>query len=259
MSVLVVIPARYASSRLPGKPLLAETGKPLIQYTYEQAEKSAASEVLIATDDQRIFDCVTGFGGNVVLTSDAHETGTARVAEAAAGKDADIIINLQGDEPETDPGAIDLLVDIMRHQKDCFAATLVCPFPAEGRSGPGSPADPSCVKAVLGQELSAGVHEALYFSRALVPWPRQSGGDIADPSQFHLHLGIYAFTPESLPAFVSMPRSRLEATESLEQLRILEAGHKMAAGIIDAAPPGIDTPEDYAAFKSRQSQAGKRA
>ncbi|MCI5046220.1 MAG: 3-deoxy-manno-octulosonate cytidylyltransferase [Aquisalinus sp.] len=254
MKSVIVIPARYASSRLPGKPLLAETGKPLIQHTYEQAVASAADEVIVATDDERIREAVKAFGGRVAMTSPAHESGTARVAEAARDLKADIVINMQGDEPETEPESLNHLISVharaMAAEQPAFVSTLVCPFSAQPASGAGSPEDPSCVKAVLSAEQD-GFRKALYFSRALVPFPRDENGYISNPSSYYLHLGIYAFSMTSLQAFEALPQSQLEQTEKLEQLRILEAGHIVAAGVIDAAPPGVDTPEDYTAFVQR--------
>ncbi|MCI5043740.1 MAG: 3-deoxy-manno-octulosonate cytidylyltransferase [Aquisalinus sp.] len=254
MKSVIVIPARYASSRLPGKPLLAETGKPLIQHTYEQAAMSDADEVIVATDDTRIQEAVSAFGGRVVMTSPAHESGTARVAEAARDFKADIVINMQGDEPETEPESLNHLINIhqkaMSAEQPAFVSTLVCPFSPQPVSGAGSPEDPSCVKAVLSAD-QGGFRKALYFSRSLVPFPRDENGCISNPSSYYLHLGIYAFSMESLQRFESLPESRLERTEKLEQLRILEAGYVVAAGVIDAAPPGVDTPEDYAAFVRR--------
>ncbi|WP_306250898.1 3-deoxy-manno-octulosonate cytidylyltransferase [Parvularcula sp. IMCC14364] len=260
MRAVIIIPARYASSRLPGKPLLAETGKPLIQHTYEQAAASKADEVIVATDDERIATAVQAFGGRVAMTSADHESGTARVAEAARDLEADIIVNMQGDEPETEPDSLNHLIDVHERAlsvaEPAFVSTLVCPFSPEPVTGPGSPEDPSCVKAVLSGEQN-GYRRALYFSRALVPFPRDDNGRISDPTAYYLHLGVYAFSMDSLQAFSSLPASALEHTEKLEQLRILEAGHKVAAGVISSAPPGVDTPEDYAAFVRRQQQASE--
>ena len=242
--VLIVIPARHASSRLPGKPLLAETGKPLIQHTVEQAAKVNGAEVLVATDDDKIRNAVEGFGGTAVMTSADHQSGTDRVAEAALDRDADVIVNVQGDEPEIAPEAIQHLIDTHLAAQDgarpAFASTLVCPFPEDT-----DPAGPNAVKAVLSAPDDADVRSALYFSRSLVPFPR------AGEARPFLHLGIYAFRPDTLQRFPKLPRTPLEETESLEQLRILEHGHRIACGIIDTAAPGIDTPEDYAAFVQR--------
>jgi len=247
----VIIPARYASTRLPGKPLLAETGKTLIQHTYEQASRaSTASTVIVATDDQRIADSVTGFGGTAVMTSKEHATGSARVAEAAAATDADIVVNLQGDEPEIDPAHIDRLIQIA-NDVDCFAATLVCPFDETAISGPGSPEDPAAVKAILGKTLAQDVFQAQYFTRSLCPYPRDAEGKVIAPEQYNLHVGVYAFARHNLMRFTGWEAGVLETAEKLEQLRILEMGETIAAGRISAAPAGIDTPEDYQAFVQR--------
>ena len=251
MKAAIIIPARYASTRLPGKPLLRETGKPLIQHTYEQASRAkSASTVIIATDDQRIFDAVTGFGGDAVMTSTDHATGSGRVAEAAAETDADIIVNLQGDEPEIDPAHIDMLVEIA-DGVGCFAATLVCPFDRLATSGPGSPEDPAAVKAILGDQLSEGVFKAQYFTRSQCVFPRDARGQIIAPETYHLHVGIYAFRRRNLMQFANWDAGTLETAENLEQLRILENGKMIAVGRIEAAPVGIDTPDDYRAFVQR--------
>lgn len=243
---LIVIPARYASSRLPGKPLLAETGKPLIQHTVEQAMKVPGAEVVVATDDDRIMEAVTRFGGRAVMTDPAHQSGTDRVAEAARGSAAEIIVNVQGDEPEIEPEVISLLIEThakaQTGPRPAFASTLVCPFPEET-----DPAGPNAVKAVLSAPDESGIRSALYFSRSLIPFPRTGA------HRPFLHLGLYAFTPEGLQAFPGLARTELEQIESLEQLRILEHGHRIACGVVEAAAPGIDTPEDYAAFVSRQA------
>ncbi len=251
MKAAIIIPARYASTRLPGKPLLCETGKPLIQHTYEQAMRAKhASTVIVATDDHRIVDAVTGFGGKAVMTSPEHATGSGRVAEAAMATDADIIVNLQGDEPEIDPAHIDLLVDIAAGV-ECFAATLVCPFDRSARSGPGSPEDLAAVKAILGGQLADGVFNAQYFTRSQCVYPRDAQGMIIAPEKFDLHVGIYAFRRSNLMQFTKWDAGMLETAENLEQLRILENGGAIAVGKIDAAPVGIDTPDDYQAFVAR--------
>ena len=256
MRAAIVIPARYASTRLPGKPLLAETGKPLIQHVYEQAAKARrASRVVVATDDARIVGAVSAFGGEAVMTSPDHQSGTVRVAEAAAGLDADIIVNLQGDEPEVDPGDLDALIDI-HARTGLFASTLACRFPQSAVGGPGSPDDPSAVKVIMGETLAPGIARARYFTRHLCAYPRREDGAIAAPERYYLHVGVYAFSRESLAAFAAAPCGALEAAERLEQLRILEMGEAIAVGAVAAAPPGVDTPEDYAAFVRRVSPAG---
>ncbi len=255
MKAAIIIPARIASTRLPGKPLLAETGKPLIQHTYERARKSQrASRVIVATDDARIFDAVCGFGGDAVMTAAEHESGTARAAEAAKALDADIIVNLQGDEPEIDPGDLDRLIELQAAGLG-FASTLACPFAADAVAGAGSPDDPSAVKVILGEPLGATAFRAIYFTRALCPYPRDDHGLIADPQKYFLHVGVYAFSKASLDAFVAAPMGALEQTEHLEQLRILEMGEVIVAGIVDKAAPGIDTPEDYNGFVERYATA----
>lgn len=251
MKAAIIIPARYASTRLPGKPLLAETGMPLIRHVYERAsEAKEADRVIVATDDNRIFDAVRAFGGDAVMTDASHGSGGARAAEAAEKIDADIIVNLQGDEPEIDPVHIDLLIDIQMRLAP-FASTLACRFPARARSGAGSPEDPAAVKALLAEELAPGVRRALYFTRHICPWPRNEDGSIASPSDYFLHVGVYAFSKKSLGRFAKAPAGALEAAERLEQLRILEMGERIAAGVVDRAAPGVDTPEDYRLFVER--------
>jgi 3-deoxy-manno-octulosonate cytidylyltransferase (CMP-KDO synthetase) len=253
MSAAIIIPARYASTRLLGKPLLSETGKALIQHTYEQAMKSKrASQVIVATDDARIKAIVEGFGGVVVMTRGDHDTGSARVAEAAGALDADIIVNLQGDEPEIDPAHIDRVIALAA-KHDAFAATLVCAFPPEARAGHGSPDDPSAVKAILGKRLEGDAFEVRYFTRHMCPYPRLPDGAISHPEQYYLHLGIYAFVKENLLTFAQTPPGVLERAEKLEQLRILEAGDRIVAGRVSTATPGIDTCSDYDAFVKRQA------
>lgn len=251
MKAAIIIPSRYASTRLPGKPLLSQTGKPLIRHVYERAMRvKRAEKVVVATDDERIFDAVTGFGGECVMTAAAHETGSARVAEAAEKLGADIIVNLQGDEPEIDPAHIDRLIHMQAAFKP-FASTLVCPFPPDAKTGAGSPDDPSAVKAILGAELAPNVFEARYFTRHVCPWPRDGDGAVASPSDYFLHAGVYAFSKDSLARFAKAPAGVLERAERLEQLRILEMGEKVIASVVDRAAPGIDTPEDYRLFVMR--------
>lgn len=253
MKAAIVIPARYASTRLPGKALLAQTGKPLIQHTFERALKArCASAVVVATDDRRICDAVNSFGGRAVMTGE-HNSGSARVAEAAAALDADIIVNLQGDEPEIDPAHIDRLIEI-KAAHDCFAATLACPFAKDAAGGPGSPDDPSAVKAILGTKIAQGVFWARYFTRTLCAWPRDADGRIERPERYLLHVGVYAFSKKSLARFAAAPPGALEIAERLEQLRILEMGEVVAVGVVDAAAPGIDTAADYESFVRRRAQ-----
>ncbi len=254
----VVIPARFASTRLPGKPLLSQTGKPLIQHTSEWALRAKSSPaVYVATDDRKIFDAVTDFGGNAVMTSASHETGSARVAEVAESLDAEIIVNLQGDEPEIDPAHIDFLIEMVE-RFDCFVATLACPFSGNAKVGAGSPKDPSAVKAILGKqlvakELSSKVFQARYFTRVLAAYPLEIDGAVVSPEQYYLHIGVYGFRRENLMRFASAPIASIEKSERLEQLRILEMGEAIAVGLVAEAPPGVDTPEDYEAFVRRNA------
>jgi 3-deoxy-manno-octulosonate cytidylyltransferase (CMP-KDO synthetase) len=246
MTTVIVIPARHASTRLPGKLMLKAGGKTLLQHTFENAKRACADRILIAADDARIADAASAFGADVVMTDPALSSGSARVAEAAKTFRADIIVNVQGDEPEIDPQNIDRLI-ALQQETQAFCSTLVCPFPTKT-----DPSDPSTVKAVLGRDVpfSKGpAHEALYFTRALTPYPR----DLADKREgtFHLHIGVYAFRPDSLRAFASQGESRLEKIERLEQLRILEMGERVVAAIVPSAAPGIDTPEDFEAFRAR--------
>ncbi|MEO1151223.1 MAG: 3-deoxy-manno-octulosonate cytidylyltransferase [Pseudomonadota bacterium] len=245
MKTAIVIPARYGATRLPGKLLLAQTGKTLLQHSWEAACRvTGVDRVLIAADDDRIKTAAEGFGARVVMTRTDHPTGSNRVAEAASTLDADLIINLQGDEPEIDPQAVDHLISVATHS-DCFAATLACPFPDPAATGQGSPADPNAVKVVFGAatgDPKCG-RPALYFSRAPVP----HGGP------YFLHLGLYAFRAASLQRFAGMPPGALEKAEKLEQLRILESGEAIAVGLVEKQAPGIDTQADYNAFVARHS------
>jgi len=255
MKAAIVIPVRYASTRLSGKALLAETGKPLIQHVFEQAKKAQnACDIVVATDDARIQNAVVAFGGRAMMTGEC-ASGTERVAVAAAGigADADIIVNLQGDEPEIDPAHIDRLIEI-KARHDCFAATLACPFSTEASAGPASPEDAEAVKAVLGEKLEREVYRARYFTRALAPWPRDAEGHIERPERYFLHIGVYAFSRQSLARFARARQGALERAERLEQLRILEMGEEIAVGVVDKASPGVDTREDYDAFVKRAAQ-----
>ena len=245
---LIVVPARHGSTRLPGKPLLAETGKPLIVHVCEAAARVPGADVLVATDDARIAEAVRAAGFEAAMTSPDHQTGSARVAEAASGTEADVVVNLQGDEPEVDPGAVTALIETHRAEthapRPAFVSTLASPFP-EGAD----PADPNAVKIVLAQPNAHGARDALYFSRSRIPFARSAEGE--GP---HLHVGLYAYTPQTFAAFANRAPTPLERTESLEQLRVLEHGHRVAVRPIPPAAPGIDTAADYAAFVARMAR-----
>lgn len=247
MKAAIVIPARYASTRLPGKLLLDAGGKPLLRHTFENAARARrASRVVIATDDERIAVAAREFGADAVMTSPAHQSGSERIAEAAQTIGADIIVNVQGDEPELNPAHIDLLIETAQTH-DAFAATLVCPFP-DGVAIE----HPSAVKAVLGRRFEdtggARVSEALYFTRALAPFPRDRAPSRDD---YRLHIGVYAFRRDALMRFAGAPQGRLERIEKLEQLRILEMGEKIIAAEVAAGAAGIDTQADLDAFRRR--------
>ncbi|MBI4717606.1 MAG: 3-deoxy-manno-octulosonate cytidylyltransferase [Planctomycetes bacterium] len=256
MSTLAIIPARFGATRLPGKPLAKQTGKYLVQHVYERTVSCAAIDrVAVATDDDRIAQAVASFGGEVVMTSPGHATGTDRIGEAAVvlGASAgDLVLNVQGDEPEIDPDSLArLLTGMSRAAGACSVGTLAAPFPDDGpRSGPGSPLDPACVKVVLGNN-----GQALYFSRSAIPYPRDTGGMVDKPSRWLLHMGVYAFRADALRALTSGPvrRHPLEVAESLEQLRWLASGLAITVVVVERASVGIDTPEDYAAFVARWS------
>lgn len=233
--VVAVIPARYASTRLPGKPLLAETGKPLIQHVYEQVRKVASLDrIVVATDDDRILQAVKAFGGEAVMTSMRHPTGTDRIAEAVKNIDCAKVINVQGDEPEIEPELIETLIGLL--DQDAEMATLAVPF-----QNPQDALLSHRVKVVIDRH-----HNALYFSRSRIPY---SNGT---PSPALLHVGMYGYTKSFLQRYVTLDPTPLELAEKLEQLRALEHGYKIKVGIVKAKSlGGIDTPEDYAAFVKR--------
>jgi 3-deoxy-manno-octulosonate cytidylyltransferase (CMP-KDO synthetase) len=248
MRVAVVIPARFASSRLPGKPLLRETGKYLIQHVYERAcEAKCASDVFVATDDRRIFDAVCQFGGRPIMTRDDHTSGTDRVAEIAAHLAADVLINVQGDEPQIDPTDIDLLAELMR-EPGSDMATLAVPI-----TDPDAYQSPNVVKVVCDDR-----GRALYFSRSPIPMVRDGAPDFAaQPPQFLQHLGIYAYRRHFLLQLANTPPHPLEQSEKLEQLRVLGTGGVINVGIVKEAHRGVDTPADYAAFVKWYRESGE--
>lgn len=257
MTTLAVIPARFASTRFPGKPLAKETGKFMIQHVYERvAAASRIDRVVIATDDDRIMQAVRSFGGQAALTRTDHFSGTDRVAEVAALaalSSDDIVLNVQGDEPEIQPASLDKLVERMSDGSPKIG-TIAAPFDDEGpREGSGSPLDPNCVKVVMD---SAG--RAMYFSRSPIPYPRDTKGIVDRPSRWLLHMGVYAFRAGTLSEIAGgrLAPSTLEKSESLEQLRWLEAGYDIAVAVVNHRSVGIDTPEDYAAFVRRHNSSG---
>jgi len=240
MTTAIIIPARYGSSRLPGKPLLRETGRYLIQHVYEQACRvGCASEVLVATDDERIARAVAEFGGRAVMTNPAHPSGTDRIAEVAQQLACDRIINIQGDEPQFDPGEIDQLDACLAEDPDAGIATLAVPI-----RDLATYLNPNCVKVVQDDR-----GRALYFSRSPIPMVRDGEPDFdMTPPRFLLHLGVYAYRRQTLLELAAMPPHPLEELEKLEQLRYLARGGIIRIRCVAKAHRGVDTPEDYAAF-----------
>ena len=242
MNVLILIPARYASTRFPGKPLAEIGGKPMIQHVVEKAQL-VSQDAFVATDDQRIYDRVVGFGGKVVMTSADHKSGTDRCCEAYRHivadyrKTYDVVVNIQGDEPFIQPSQLNAV-------KACFEdpttqiATLVKPFTAD---------EPFAVlenvnspKVVLNKNWNA-----LYFSRSIIPFQRNADKeDWLKGHTYYKHIGLYAYRTEVLKEITALPQSSLELAESLEQLRWLENGYKIKVGISDVETIGIDTPQD---------------
>ena len=244
-SSLIVIPARLASTRLPRKLLLAETGRPLIQHTYEAAAKARRpGGVIVAADCEEIAAAVRSFGGKVELTSPDCASGTDRVAEIARRTAViDIFVNVQGDEPEISAEAIDLAVQLLEQDPAAVMSTLATPIRTKERLD-----DPACVKVVFD---SRG--RAIYFSRAAIPFAREWNDRLltAEPPHFHQHIGLYAYRREFLLRLAELPRAGMEVVENLEQLRVLESGHSIVVGTIDEPTIGIDTPADYTAFVAR--------
>jgi 3-deoxy-manno-octulosonate cytidylyltransferase (CMP-KDO synthetase) len=240
MKTAIIIPARYASTRLPGKPLLRQTGKYLVQHVYERAcQAQRADSVVVATDDPRIVAAVESFGGQVVRTRRDHASGTDRVAEVAGQLDADLILNLQGDEPLIDPKHLDLLFDLLLQNADADMATLATPLRSAEQWH-----NVNCVKVVRD---AAG--RALYFSRSPIPHVRDGQPDFAlRPARFLLHVGLYAYRRPFLLRLAALPPEPLEQMEKLEQLRVLALGHPIQVGIIEQSGFGVDTYDDYERF-----------
>jgi len=246
----VVIPARYASTRLPRKMLLRETGKTLLQHTYESAcAARKPAGVVIATDHAEIAREVERFHGDFVMTSPDCASGTDRVAEVARQlPHAEVLVNVQGDEPEMLPENIDCVINLLEQNPSAGMATLATPI-----SSPEHLADPACVKVVFDDH-----GRALYFSRSPIPFVRDpdTSKPFNQPPQFFQHLGIYAYRRDTLLSIASTPPSSLEQAEKLEQLRMLQTGGTILVAVVEHAARGIDTPADYAAFVARRRAAG---
>jgi 3-deoxy-manno-octulosonate cytidylyltransferase (CMP-KDO synthetase) len=243
MEIIAIIPARFASTRLPGKPLLSDTGRPLIQHVVESARRATRLDrIIVATDDPRIAQAVTGFGGDVAMTRPDHPSGTDRIAEVAARlPDARIIVNLQGDEPEISGATLDRVVSLLEDDTEAPMATLATPIRTESIYR-----DPACVKVVASR-----TGRALYFSRSPIPFYRDGNPPRDGDALGLLHLGLYAYRRDFLLDYAAMTPSALEMAEKLEQLRVLEAGYPIALGFVDEPSVGIDTPEDYRRFVER--------
>ena len=247
MKIVVCIPARYDSIRFPGKMLARDTGKYLIQHTYEQAlQARLPHEVWIATDDQRILDAAHDFGANAVLTRKDHPSGTDRIAEAVAEESVDIVVNLQGDEPEIDPAHIDQVAGLLVEgagPQDWPMATLASPLATAAQIR-----NPNIVKVITDVQ-----GRAIYFSRAAIPYDRDAEG-VGLPSHTLRHIGLYAYRKDFLLEITQRPQTPLEKAERLEQLRAIEHGFTIGVGVVDEVCDGIDTSEQYADFVKRRDR-----
>ena len=226
---IAVIPARYGSTRFPGKVLAPLAGKPMIQWVYEKAVASLVDEVLVATDDLKVIAAVEAFGGNAVMTLSEHPSGTDRIWEAVAKLNYDIVINVQGDEPLIPVTVINQLIKLMQQDKTIELATVAVPHLRSELD------DPNKVKVVFGTN-----GQALYFSRSMIPFIREGGVDMPT----YLHWGIYAYRKDILQRFVALPEGQLEQSEKLEQLRALENGISINVLLSNLESIGVDTPED---------------
>lgn len=245
MKSIIVIPARLASTRLPRKLLLRETGKSLIQHTYEAACRARRpAGVCVAADHEEILAEVRSFGGTAYPTSPDCPSGTDRVAEVARRlDDVDLVVNVQGDEPELAGESIDAAIRLLEENPDVPMSTLATPIRSREQL-----LDPACVKVVFN---AAG--RGMYFSRSPIPHAREWRDELlaAEPPLFHQHIGLYAYRREFLLSLARMRPAALEQVEKLEQLRVLDADHPIAVAVVPHAAPGIDTPHDYQAFVRR--------
>jgi 3-deoxy-manno-octulosonate cytidylyltransferase (CMP-KDO synthetase) len=240
--VIAVVPARWGSTRFPGKALALLEGVPVIVHALRRAQSAASVQrVIAAVDDERIAKAARDAGFEAVMTRADHPNGTSRIAEVAERLHCELVVNVQGDEPRLEPQLIDLAVRALDQAgREVPVSTVASPFmPGE------DPANPNIVKAVVGAN-----GRALYFSRSLVPFNRDGAGDAAKPLK---HVGLYVYRRPFLPTFVLMPATPLERTEQLEQLRVLEHGYGIAVAIGEARFHGVDTPEQLAALAARPS------
>lgn len=232
----IIIPSRYASTRLHAKPLIEVEGKPIIQWVYEKASAvKQADEVIVATDHEEIYNCVKSFGGHVEMTREDHKCGSDRIAEVAQRHpDMDYIVNLQGDEPMITPESIDSVITALKTGENADIATLLRVIDDEKEVE-----NPNLVKCVIDNN-----NFALYFSRSKIPYERNFGEAV-----FYGHIGLYGYKREALFKMTSLPQTMLEKTESLEQLRALQSGMRIITSIVNFKPIGIDTKEDVEEFK----------
>lgn len=232
----IIIPARYGSSRLEGKPLIEVCGKPIIQWVYEKAQQAKLADIIIvATDDQRIYDAVKSFGGNVEMTSNEHKCGSDRIKEVVMRHpEISYIVNLQGDEPLIKPESIDEVAKNVKEDRYADISTLI------RKITPDEAENPNLVKCVVDN-----LGFAMYFSRSKIPFERNVG-----KSDFYGHLGIYGYKREALIKMTELPQSSYELSESLEQLRALQNGMKIKTSVVNFIPVGIDTIEDLEKFKA---------
>jgi len=245
MKVIAVIPARLRSTRFADKVLAKDTGKFLIQHTYERACLAKLPEkVIIAADDEKVVAAAESFGAECVLTSPDHQSGTDRIAEAVADMDVEIIVNLQGDEPEIDPDNIDYLAKMLMDNPDCPMATLASEIQTAQQVS-----DPNIVKVIISCN-----NRAIYFSRWPIPYDREKAG-VGDVKQYLRHIGIYAYRKKFLLEITALPQTPLEKIEKLEQLRAIENGFSILVGKVKHTCDGIDTPEQYAEFVKRYKKA----
>jgi len=245
--VVVVIPARYAATRLPGKPLVSLAGKPMVQRVYERAKQAqTVQRVLVATDDHRILDAVASFGGEARMTRTDHRTGTERIAEVAASVEGDVFVNVQGDEPLIDPSSIDTAVAALLEEPVAQIATVATPIRHAGDI-----MDPNVVKTVLDFD-----DNALYFSRAPIPWVRDTNQKLH--VKYWKHLGLYVFQRDALLEYPTLPQGELEKIEQLEQLRWMENGWKIRVAEVAHDAVSVDVPEDVARVEKllKEEKAG---
>jgi len=232
----IIIPARYASSRLEGKPLIEVNSKPIIQWVWERAKSvKSADSVIIATDDQRIFDCALGFGADVEMTSTEHKCGSDRICEVAKRhEDFDIIVNLQGDEPMINPECVETVIQLLKNDDKADISTLVSEAEKDEIDNPNN------VKCVFDKN-----GYALYFSRSKIPFERKT-----DVAKFYKHIGIYGYRRQALFEMAQLPQAEIEKAESLEQLRALYFGMRIKTAIVNYKAVGIDTKEDLERFRT---------